>query len=266
MKYSYILFLTIVLGASSCKQSDPIEKVYQQVWSDEFDGTELDLSKWDIQLGNGAQYGILNWGNNEEQYYQEDNVEVSDGKLLIKARAEAVGGYEYTSGRIRSLNSGDFKYGKMEASIRMASTPGLWHAFWMLPSEPSDSWPVSGEIDIMEFVGNRPNEIFNTIHFADSQGNHRQLGELEGFFPSPIFHKYAVEWDENSITWFLDDVETYKVLRNNDLISATWPFDAEFHLLLNTAIGGNLGGDVNSQALQSEKLLEVEYIRVYQTI
>ena len=265
MRYAYILFLTLIIVVSSCKQSDPIEKVFQQVWSDEFDGNELDLNKWEIQLGNGAQYGLTDWGNNEEQYYQEDNVSVSLGNLWITSRAESVGGYNFTSGRIRSLNKADFKYGKIEASIRFDDTPGLWHAFWMLPSDPVDSWPISGEIDILEYVGNQPNEIFNTVHFADGLGNHRWIGLEYPFFTSE-FHLYAVEWDENSITWFIDGEERFQVLRNNDLISATWPFDAEFHMLLNTAVGGNLGGDVNTQSFQTDKFMQVDFVRVYQAL
>jgi beta-glucanase (GH16 family) len=79
-----------------------------------------------------------------------------------------------------------------------------------------------------------------------------------------LFHKYTIEWDANSIVWFIDDVETYKVLRTNSTISATWPFDAEFHLLLNTAVGGNLGGNVSNTSLQTAQYMEIDYVRVYQ--
>ncbi len=262
LKYISILILAFTLF--SCKQSDPVTREYKLVWSDEFNSTELDEDKWEIQLGDGSAYGLWQWGNNEAQYYRAENIEVTGGHLRIKAQAESFAGYDYTSGRLRSLNLGDFKYGKIEASIRMSDIGGLWHAFWMLPSNPSEPWPISGEIDIMEYVGNSPNEILNTVHFSDQFGNHNFIGDPEPFFPDNNFHLYAVVWDENSITWYLDNVETYKILRTNDLISATWPFDAEFHLLLNTAVGGNLGGDIDNSALQNPRFMEVDYVRVYQ--
>lgn len=261
---SIIYFLCIIATICNCKQSDPIEKKSSIVWQDEFNGSDLDLNKWETQIGDGTTYGLYRWGNNEEQYYRKENVTVSGGILKIKSIKETFAGFDYTSGRIRSLNKGDFKYGKIEASVRMSDAGGLWHALWMLPTNPENGWPTSGEIDIMEFVGNRGTEIFNTIHFADNLGNHRQLGETEPMAYDNLFHKYTIEWDANSIVWFIDDVETYKVLRTNSTISATWPFDAEFHLLLNTAVGGNLGGNVSNTSLQTAQYMEVDYVRVYQ--
>ena len=114
-----LITLSIIFFNTGCKQSDPIETQYTLVWSDDFNGTELDENKWDIQLGDGSDYGLWQWGNNEAQYYKAENIEVNGGFLKIKAIAEDFAGYDYTSGRIRSLNSGDFKYGRIEASIRM---------------------------------------------------------------------------------------------------------------------------------------------------
>lgn len=248
----------------ACKQSDPPQKELKLIWSDEFNGTQLDESKWEVMLGNGSDYGIWEWGNNEDQYYKKENAIVIDGKLRIKAVREDIAGYDFSSARIRSLNKGDFKYGRIEASIRMANSGGLWHAFWMLPSNPEQGWPISGEIDIMEYVGNTPDEILNYIHFADNFGNHRSLGDSEAIVQDADFHVYAVEWDENKITWFRDSTETFSVVRSDDVISQTWPFDSEFHLLLNTAVGGNLGGVINVQELQTPKYMEVDYVRVFQ--
>lgn len=263
-RYLKISILVFTISLYGCKQSDPLKKNSKLVWSDEFNGSQLDESKWAYQLGDGSDYGLWRWGNNEEQFYKKENVTVSGGTLKIKAIAESAGGLDYTSGRIRSLNKGDFKYGKIEASVRMSDVGGLWHAFWMLPSNPSESWPISGEIDIMEFVGNRGSEIFTTVHFADGQGNQRQLGQTTPIVYDNNFHTYRVEWSENKIVWYMDDVKSYEVLRTNSQISNTWPFDAEFHLLLNTAIGGNLGGSVDNAGLQTAKFMEVDYVRVYQ--
>ena len=266
IKTHTILFILLAFGLSACEQSDPPKKEFSLVWSDEFDGTELDEDKWEYQLGDGSTYGLWLWGNNEEQYYKEENVLVENGVLKIVAKQEQVGNFDYTSARIRSLNKADFKYGRIETSIRMANTAGLWHAFWMLPSDPSESWPVSGEIDIMEYVGNSPDQIYSTVHFADQQGNHNQLGQTTPIFQDNLFHTFVIEWDENRIVWYRDGIETYSLLRSNEQINSTWPFDAKFHLLLNTAVGGNLGGNIDANAMLTPRLMEVQYVRVYQEL
>jgi beta-glucanase (GH16 family) len=262
-KASIIIVIFINFLFVGCKQSDPIEKEYTLLWEDQFDGTELDLTKWDVQTGDGSLYGLWRWGNNEAQYYRKENISLRNGTLRIKAIKEDFGGYSYTSARIRTLNKLDFKYGKVEASIRMANTAGLWHAFWMLPSNPKRGWPFSGEIDIMEYVGNMSDRILNYIHFADGFDNHRSMGGETLIAPDNDFHKYSIIWDENQIRWFRDDVQTYQVSRTDETIANTWPFDAKFHLLLNTAVGGNLGGSINELDLDRAKYMEVEYVKVY---
>lgn len=263
-----IVFLSTLalLAASSCKQSDPPNITDNLVWSDEFDGNELDESKWEVQLGTGASVGLQFWGNNEAQFYRKENITVESGILKIRAQREDFQNMLYTSARIRSLNQGDFKYGRIEARIRMDNTPGLWHAFWMLPSNPIDSWPTSGEIDIMEYVGNQSNRILHYIHFADGQGNHQYKGVDVPFnTASTQFHVYAVEWDQTEIVWYIDDQETQRITIEDSDVGLTWPFNTnKFHILLNTAVGGNLGGNVNVQALTQPRLMEVDYVRVYQ--
>lgn len=261
---NYILIFIFCLAFFNCKQSDPVETEYVLAWEDNFSGTEIDVNKWEFQIGDGSNYGLWKWGNNEEQYYREENARVSNGKLLIKAVAEEFQNYKYTSARMRTKGKADFKYGKVEASIRMADTEGLWHAFWLLPSNPSQSWPMSGEIDIMEYVGNAPNEVLNTLHFADNFDNHQYIGSSVPFADDGQFHLYGIEWDENKIIWYFDGEETFKVIRSNPSIANTWPFDSEFHLIFNTAVGGNLGGTINSAALSSSKYMEVDYVKLYQ--
>lgn len=234
------------------------------VWSDEFSGTSLDLTKWNYQTGDGCAEGICGWGNNELQTYRQENVEVSDGVLKIIAKAENVDGKNYTSGRITTRNKGDFTYGRFEASIKLPAANGLWPAFWTLSTnEPYGGWPQSGEIDIMEFVANKPEEILGTIHygnpFPQNQFKSTYYTIQEGEFPDD-YHDFAVEWEEGEIRWFIDDV-LYAVKNPGDLGPFRWPFDQDMYLILNVAVGGNLGGTVFSNLLPDA--MEVDYVRVY---
>lgn len=264
MKKIVFLLTVGLLVLSSCKQSDPPEGFKTLIWSDEFDGTELDESKWEVQMGTGSSVGLYLWGNNEAQFYRKENITVENGLLRIRSQRQTFEGMDYTSGRIRSLNKGDFKHGRIEARMRMDNTPGLWHAFWMLPSNPTKPWPISGEIDIMEYVGNTPNKILHYIHFANSDGVHRYKGvEIPFSTATSNFHVYAVEWDQTEIVWYIDDVVSNRIKRNDPDAGATWPFDAKFHLLLNTAVGGNLGGNVSVQGMVTPRYMEVDYVRVY---
>jgi beta-glucanase (GH16 family) len=264
-QYLFFISLFALILISGCKQSDPPENFKVLVWSDEFDGDALDESKWEVQLGTGGSVGLYLWGNNEAQFYRKENISVENGMLRIRAQRETFQGMDYTSARIRSLNRGDFKFGRVEARIRMDNIAGLWHAFWMLPSNASQPWPISGEIDIMEYVGNLPNSILHYIHFANTQGNHQYKGvDVPFTTASSQFHVYAVEWDQTELVWYIDDVVTQRITRDDPDVGPNWPFDAKFHILLNTAVGGNLGGNINVQALTTPRYMEVDYVRVYQ--
>ena len=123
---------------------------WQLVWSDEFDGTSLDLTKWEPQIGTGCP-NLCGWGNNELQFYRAENATVADGMLTIEAREESWGGRDYTSARLRTLNQGDWLYGRFEMRAKLPKTKGLWPAFWMLPTNSSyGTWAASGEIDIID--------------------------------------------------------------------------------------------------------------------
>ncbi|MFI4873648.1 MAG: family 16 glycosylhydrolase, partial [Phycisphaerales bacterium JB061] len=128
---STALLASILLG--SCVQA---QAPFQLVFADEFDGTQLDTNIWEYMIGNGHNYGLAGWGNNESQYYTDlpSNVSVADGKLTITARQQSYMGYNYTSARIRTQNNLDIKYGKIEARMKLPSTQGIWPAFWMLPT------------------------------------------------------------------------------------------------------------------------------------
>ncbi|MEO1584165.1 MAG: carbohydrate-binding protein [Planctomycetota bacterium] len=240
------------------------------IWSDEFDGSAVDTDNWEFQIGTGASEGLFGWGNNELQYYREQNATVADGKLTIEARRESFGNSDYTSSRLRSAGKFEFAYGKVEASIRLPSTPGIWPAFWMLPtSSPYGIWAASGEIDIMESV-NFADRIYGTIHYGGPfPGNTQAGGQFaDGTDFSEGFHTYTLEWDPNQMRWFVDG-QLYKVINRNIWFSTAnrsdprAPFDRDFHLLLNVAVGGNFPGNPNGQS-QFPQSMQVDWVRVYQ--
>ena len=171
-------------------------------WSDEFNGSTIDNSKWDYDLGTGAAQGLWGWGNGELQYYtdSESNADVSGGHLVITAREENYGGSNYTSARMVTRNKFSQTYGKWEARIDLPTGQGIWPAFWML--RENNPWP--GEIDIMEVVGHLPGNCHGTAHWGEV-GNVQSSG---GVITAPDwttdFHIYTVEWYNDHIVWFMD--------------------------------------------------------------
>ena len=251
---------------------------WQLIWADEFDGTALDASKWNIQLGDGSAYGLIGWGNNELQTYRAENIAVADGKLTITARRENVdGGYGYTSARINTAGKFHARYGRFEASIRAPAGQGLWTAFWMLPEHSRyGSWAASGEIDIMEVYSRDPAPfVLGTAHYGMAWPLNVYLGGRSSQVdPADGFHVYAVEWDEQALRWFVDGIHYhtaphasywtyYRSSATNAHVAGgdSAPFDQPFHLLLNLAVGGNLPGDPDPSALPGRLL--VDYVRAY---
>ncbi|MFK8014877.1 MAG: family 16 glycosylhydrolase [Gammaproteobacteria bacterium] len=269
--YSRLLIpaaLSLVVAAPAWAQCVNIPDC-ELSWSDEFDGTEVDLTKWEFQLGDGSQFGIPGWGNNELQFYTTDNATVADGVLTITAREESLGSFDYTSSRLRTLGRGDFTYGRFEMRAKLPSTQGMWPAFWMLSSAPSvyGVWAASGEIDIMESLGNIPERIYGTIHYGGSFPENVFSGEEYDLLPGTAgdFHEYAVEWQEGVIRWYVDG-QLYATR------SSWWstggpfpaPFDIDFHLLLNLAVGGNFPGNPDATTVFPQEYI-IDYVRVYQT-
>ncbi|MGC6428085.1 MAG: glycoside hydrolase family 16 protein [Flavobacteriales bacterium] len=270
MRYlTIIMFLAFIL--SSCEQTPYEDLDYVMLWSDEFNQAQIDTSNWNFESGTGCQYGLNGWGNGEAQYYTSDNASlVNNDFLKIESRKELYSftdcdgnssASEYTSARLNSKYNFDFKYGRVEASIKMDVTNGLWHAFWMLPTYPTSSWPLSGEIDIMEqYRVNGINKLITTVHFGYGMIGEDYDSLTTNFFND--FHTYAVEWDRVSIKWYIDDVQVFQVnkTQNQDL-ETNWPFNEPFHLILNTAVGGTLGGTPDFD--ENQEML-IDYVRVYQ--
>lgn len=235
------------------------------VWQDEFDGTEIDDTKWTHEVnGRGG-------GNSELQYYTDfpENSRVEDGNLIIEAREERYIGRSYTSARLRTLAKGDWQYGRFEARIKLPVGQGMWPAFWMLPTQYRyGGWPSSGEIDIMEMVGFEPDTVHGTIHYG-YLGNHLYTGQPyrldEGIF-NDNFHVFAVEWEAEEMRWYVDD-EHYLTQNSWSTKNADYPapFDQPFHIILNLAVGGNWPGPPNDTTVFPQQML-VDYVRVYEAV
>ncbi len=239
------------------------------VWSDEFDGTALDPEVWFFEEGDGSQYGIPGWGNNELQYYLPDNARLEGGSLIIEAKQEAVGAFNYTSARINTRDRVAVRYGRIEARMKLPGGQGLWPAFWMLAQDsPYGGWAASGEIDIMEAVnlgGTGGNKVLGTIHYGGEFPANEFSGE-QYVVPTDAqteFHVYAIEWDVNEIRWYVDDV-LYGMRNNWSSTGGPFPapFDQNFYILFNVAVGGNLPGAPNTGTVFPVSM-EVDWVRVY---
>lgn len=292
-----ILVLTIVglfaLGISACEQSafpdgiPPCERSvelseFEMVWNDEFEGNEVDTTKWSFQLGDGCDIqpkscgafeetapNLCQWGNFEKQYYTDrpQNVKVENGNLVITARKEPqpFRGYDYTSTRMRTLGKGDWKYARIDVRANVPVGQGLWAAAWMLSSEEKfGGWPCSGEIDIMEHIGSKPFETISTLHFGNEFWRFiTQSYEKNGTDFTQGFHVYSVIWDESCIRFMVDGELFGSPLTPSSTLPQTYPFQEKFHMILNVAVGGNLPGDPTPATVFPQSM-EVDYVRVYQ--
>lgn len=240
-------------------------KGYTLVWSDEFEKDGLDLGAWNVETGGNG------WGNNEKQYYtgREENLRTEGGCLVIEARKEKYEGSSYTSARITTKEKASFTYGKIEARMKLPAGGGTWPAFWMLGY---GSWPYCGEIDIMEHVGNDPNMISHALHTAQANGSNGRnwYSQARGLNVEGEWHTYGVEWLQNYqdgrdiVIFTIDGEATARKIQSPNAGKDSWPFNDQFFIILNMAIGGNMGGTVNDDIFDSEVKLLVDYVRVYQ--
>ncbi|MFW6298526.1 MAG: glycoside hydrolase family 16 protein [Bacillota bacterium] len=293
-KYALALLFLFMVSLSACETVDdtddnngegPLGECgnpeigdYEITWCDEFTGEGdnvnaqgVDMDKWDFQTGTGEEYGLTGWGNNEAQYYREENARVEDGRLIIEALHENHEGMDYTSARLWTKPTFDQTYGRFEAKIKLPVGDGLWPAFWMLPQDDVyGGWAASGEIDIMEAKGRLPMQSTGAIHYGGSwPDNTYEHGEYA--FPEDRsiadFNVYAIEWEEEEIRWYVNDEHMHTAsswyTEGHDFPA---PFDQDFYLLLNLAVGGNFDdGRMPPDSLFDDPVqMEVEYVRVYQ--
>lgn len=260
-----LLPIALIVAVAVTLFAAPARAQYTLVWEDDFNGTSVDPTKWQFQVGTGCP-NVCGWGNNELEYYRAENATVAGGFLTIRAKQEAFGGKSYTSARLRSQGLADFTYGKIEMRAKLPIGRGMWPAFWMLPTNsPYGNWPVSGEIDIMEYLGHQPTQMFGTLHY----GNPNQIfSSSSTSLPSGTFHDdfhtFAIEWEPNQIRWLLDGVQY--ACKSNWISSAAGypaPFDKPFHMLLNLAVGGNLPGSPDASTIFPQDYV-IDWVRVWQ--
>lgn len=239
--------------------------VYELVWSDEFNYEGApNPDYWTYDIGGSG------WGNNELQYYTEDNVIVTEGNLVIEARKELLGGKQYTSTRLVSKNEGSFQYGIVEVRAKLPYGRGTWPAIWMLPTNwMYGGWPDSGEIDIMEHVGYDMNVVHGTVHTGSY--NHmigtQRGGSIDITDVVNDYHVYKIEWLPDKIDFYVDDIHyfTFSVEGEDNVTSSEWPFDQAFHLIFNIAVGGSWGGVEGVDDSIFPQSMYIDYVRVYQS-
>lgn len=256
----------IIFSSCSSKKDTLPEFVKSQmnlVWSDEFDGTsnEPNPENWNYKEGGHG------WGNNELQNYTKDreNSYVSDGTLKIVAKKNSNG--KWTSARLVTQYKKQFKFGYLEFRAKVPTEKGCWPALWMLPEKNTYGvWPRSGEIDVMEASKNIwGDNVYGTLHcLAGYAGNPIISVPKEIIGMNKKWHTYAINWTTEKITWYYDGevLCEYQNSQNADDNWQAWPFDQPFHILMNVAMGGNLGGDIDKKVEQC--VMEVDYIRYYQ--
>lgn len=247
------------------------EHQWKLVWSDEFDGSSLDMSKWIFNIGGSG------WGNNELQYYTDgDNIKVLDGKLIIEARKMPFGGNEYTSARILTKGKASWTYGKIEARIKLPYGKGIWSAFWMLGENiDSAGYPNCGEIDIMEMVGSTDGSenatIWGSLHRPDPDSTEpakvksdtASYKNVHGNWFNDDYHVFGIVWSSRQVQFYVDNHLFKKVkipLSGSDGYAV---FRKPFFIILNLAVGGAWPGSPDATT-DWPKQMEVDWVRVYQ--
>lgn len=229
-------------------------------WSDEFNGTSVDTSKWSFDTGNGS----WGWGNGELEYYRAENATVSGGYLTIAAKKESYGGFSFTSARMHTKGKYSVQYGKIAARIKAPYGKGMWPAFWMLGTSGA-TWPANGEIDIFEMAGGQNDKMtYSTCHW--DSGGHASYGltYTHSANLSADFHVYEVEWDSSYIRAKFDGVQYYEIAISPSDLSE---LRGSFYLLLNLAVGGQFFSpalyNVSDITASMPQSMIVDWVRVY---
>ena len=248
-------------------KTSPVASGWKLYWSDEFEYSGLpDSTRWNYDVGGHG------WGNNEKQFYLEKSLEnsyVSNGVLHIVALKKKHENSAYTSAKLTTYQRELVQYGKIEVMAKLPRGKGSWPAIWMLPETirtGKEDWPLCGEIDIMEHVGKDPNVVHTSLHselYNHVKGTQiTKFDTLDNVFDR--FHKYGIEWTEDAILFYIDDKLFFKTKKGENGRVKTnegWPFDKPYYLILNLAVGGNWGGEVDDSIFPNE--MQVDFVRFY---
>ncbi len=259
-----LLAALLALGAAGGCTDEEAPVPYGLTFEDDFAGPAGQLpdpAKWRFDVGTG-------WGNAQLEYDTDraENVHLDgEGHLAITARQEDWEGRAYTSGRIKTEGLFAQARGRFEARLKLPSGRGLWPAFWLLGADVREAgWPACGEIDIMEYRGQEPRTIHGSLHgpgYAGGAAITAAHAIAQGGYDLG-FHNYAIEWDEGSITWFVDGYAYLTVGRADLPAGAAWVFDRPFFILLNVAVGGNWVGPPDDSTVFPQAML-VDWVRVH---
>ena len=237
---------------------------YTLAWSDEFSGTNLDLTAWNQEIGNGSG----GWGNNELEYYTNSpkNTLLSNGNLIIEARKEAMSGFNYSSARLTTQNKKTFKFGRIDIRAKLPVSKGMWPALWMLGANITTvGWPACGEMDIMELVGSAPSTVKATMHWKNSAGAHASKNADYNLTPgdfSQQFHVFSMVWAQDIIKCYVDD-HLINTITIADVGANNYPFNADQFFIFNVATGGDWPGPPDATTLFPQRMF-VDYVRVFQ--
>lgn len=266
-----IVFLCMCLSIPLIAQNASMYTDADLVWKDDFNGTKLNMNDWNYE------YHEKGWVNNELQKYVDDaeNIYVKDGNLIIQALKHTAsdGSVTYTSGRVNTQNKHDFTYGKFEARLKVPAGKGFLPAFWLMATDENlyGQWPKCGEIDIMEVLGDKTTENHGTLHFGEPHNQRQGSYTLTSGGFSKDFHVFACEWDPGEIRFYLDGNLYYSTsdwfTKKTGFGEVTYPapFDQNFYMILNLAVGGNWPGNPDETTKFDENAqLVVDYVKVYQ--
>jgi len=257
-------------GEVSAQKKGKPQNGWQLIWQDEFNGRSLDTARWNVLIRETSKHGEL-------QYYVPDEVYLENGCLRIRSQVRKYGSKEYTSGRLDTEGKFAPVYGRFEIRARLPGGQGLWPAHWLYPQERDwimekmmedavaagkerlipEERPWYSEIDIMEFLGHEPTVLYGTIHYCAFDGVRKSSsGTWRGTIDyTKDFHIYALEWEPDSIRWFIDG--------NRIHATANGIPHKPHYIILNTAIGGSWPGNPDSTTVFPQ-YHDIDYVRVYQ--
>ncbi len=237
---------------------------WKLAWKDEFDGNEINSNWWTHEIGNGNN----GWGNNELQYYTDasENSRVENGNLIIEARNDSWNGHEFTSARMVTKEKESFGYSRIDIRAKLPFGQGIWPALWMLGDNIDQvGWPACGEIDIMEMIGNQPSTTHATVHFGTDFASHKYSGnsyQVSNEIFNDRFHVFSVVKEVNQMWFYVDDILIYE-FSSNDTQGMSYPFNQNYFLIFNVAIGGNWPGNPDGTTQFPQQMI-VDYIRVFE--